>query len=179
MAFDMSCLHFTGASSLKISVLFPPAAVHCEVLLNISTKVTSALHRCSRQTNLRGFPGSGQTLVTKNVTQYLLVRQRVVLGLWCTTIFTEIFPKVCLSSIITWEKSQRTVSASSFFFHFPLFLPFHSVHVLTTSLLCYCLPPLLSWTQTQAVAVLGSNSPSLDTPFALSKVEPLLTSSQF
>lgn len=177
----MSCLHFTGASSLKILVLFPPAAVHCEVLLKISTKATSALYRCSRQTNLRAFSGSGQTPVTKNVTQYLLVRQRVVLGLRCTTIFTEIFPKVCLSSIITWEKSQRTVSVSSFFF-FPLpasSLPFHSIHMLTTSLLCYCLPPLLSWTQTQAVAVLGSNSPSLGTSFALSKVESLLTSSQF
>lgn len=58
MAFDMSCLHFTGSSSLKILLLFLPAAVHCEALLKISTKATWGLHRCSRQANLRAFPGS-------------------------------------------------------------------------------------------------------------------------
>jgi len=76
-AFYMSCLHFTGASSLKILLLLPPAgvaAIHYAALLKIRTNampgavVSTDAEPYSRQMNMRAFPGSGQTPITKNVT---------------------------------------------------------------------------------------------------------------
>lgn len=138
MVFYTSCLHFTGASSLKILFLLPPAgvaAIHYEALFKISTKVTSGSAvlnqcRCVQQANEHESISRFRSNTDYQKCHLVLVSKTMYcpVSLICNH-FYEVFLKVVYTANIFMqnykEKGQHTVSPSPFFpLSLPTFSPF-------------------------------------------------------